>query len=185
MNRTSPANGSRPEHFDAGPPSRCNVTLLEGRSVAFWTCPQSDIEDRTAVNEIPGAFTDLALCLAPERLVVVGRSTGHSPVPYLDPAYRATTVLPDTHQSVLLGDDHTDGWVSRAHFTLRGAADGAVVFTNGVPQVGGGVRPPMNGTWLVAPTVRFLAPAEEVLIACGEAVAIRLPNHCVLQLKAR
>jgi hypothetical protein len=43
----------------------------------------------------------------------------------------------------------------------------------------------MNGTWLVAPTVRFLDPGEEVLIGCGEAVAIRLPNRCVLQLKAR
>ncbi|QJW95910.1 hypothetical protein [Frigoriglobus tundricola] len=185
MSHTSPTDGSRSEHLDAGPLSHCAVTLLEGRSVAYWTCPRADVADRTAVNELPGAFAELALCLAPERLVVVGRSTGRSPVPYLDPAYRATPVLPDTQQTVLMGDDHTDGWVSRAHFTLRGAADGGVVFTNGVPGAGGGVRPPTNGTWLVAPAVRALGPGEEVRIGCGETVTIRLPNHCVLQLKAR
>ena len=182
MNRTSPP--AEPHPAD-GPPSHCDVALLEGHSVTFWTCPQTDVAVRTTANDLPGVFTALALCLAPERLVVVGRSTGSSPVPYLDPAYRATTILPDTQQSVLLGDDHTDNWVSRAHFTLRGGSAGGVVFTNGVPRAGGGVRPPKNGTWLVAPAVRFLDPGEEVLIGCGEAVAIRLPNHCVLQLKAR
>ena len=182
MNRTSAPAAARP---DGGPLSHCDVALLEGHSVTFWTCPQTDVAVRTTANDLPGVFTQLALCLAPKRLVVVGRSTGASPVPYLDPAYRATTFLPDSQQTVLVGDDHTDNWVSRAHFTLRGGAGGGVVFTNGVPQAGGGIRPPTNSTWLVAPAVRLLDPGEEVLIGCGEAVAIRLPNRCVLQLKAR
>ncbi len=182
MNRTSPSDDPHP---DSGSLSHCDVALLEGHSVAFWTCPRTDVAVRTTVAGGPDSFTELALCLAPERLVVVGRSTGSSPVPYLDPAYRATTMLPDTQQSVLHGGDPSDNWVSRAHFTLRGAVGGAVVFTNGVPRAGGGVRPPVNGTWLVAPAVRLLDPGEEVLIGCGEAVAIRLPNRCVLQLKAR
>jgi hypothetical protein len=165
--------------------SCCHVALLSGSSVSFWTCPQTDVAVRTAVHGVPNSFTELALCLAPERLVVVGRATPEHTVPYLDPAYRATTMLPDSGQSVLHGNDPTDNWVSRAHFTLRGAVDGAVVFTNGVPQLGGGVRPPTNSTWLVAPAVRLLDPGEEVLIGCGEAVSIRLPNRCVLQLKAR
>lgn len=94
-------------------------------------------------------------------------------------------MLPDSQQSVLRGNDPTDEYVSRAHFTLRGAPGGGVVFTNGVPQVGGGVRPPTNGTKLVAPTVRYLEPSEEVLIALGDTVTINLPNRCVLQLQAR
>lgn len=182
MNRTS---ASAEPHPDDGSLSHCDISVLSGNSVTFWTCPQTDVAVRTTANDLPGVFAGLALCLAPERLVVVGRASPQHAVPYLDPAYRATTFLPDTQQSVLLGDDHTDSWVSRAHFTLRGGAGGGVVFTNGVPQAGGGVRPPTNSTWLVAPAVRLLDPGEEVLIGCGEAVAIRLPNRCVLQLKAR
>jgi hypothetical protein len=178
MNHTSSSN-------DPLTGSRCHVALLEGHSVTFWTCPQTDVAVRTAMHGVPDSFTELALCLTPEKLVVVGRATPNHTVPYLDPAYRSTTILPDSNQSVLHGNDETDTWVSRAHFTLRGADGGAVVFTNGVPKVGGGIRPPMNGTWLVVPTVRLLGPGEEVFIGSGEAVAIRLPNRCVLQLKAR
>ena len=185
MNSTSPTHELSSDQPDSGSLSRCNVALLEGHSVTFWTCPQTDVAVRTAVHGVPDSFTELALCLAPEKLVVVGRATPNHTVPYLDPAYRPTTVLPDSNQSVLHGNDESDIWVSRAHFTLRGAVDGAVVFTNGVPKLGGGVRPPVNDTWLVAPAVRLLDPGEEVLIGSGEAVSVRLPNRCVLQLKAR
>ena len=183
MNDTSDHDVTRSDTDDDAARSRCHVALLEGHPVAFWTCPQTDVTVRTT-TEVPRAIAELALALAPDRLVVVGRSTGRSPVPYLDPAYRATTLLPDTQRSVLLGDRRTDHWVSRAHFTLRGAPNGGVVFTNGVPRAGGGVRSPLNGTWLVAPAERALEPGEEILIACGAAVVIRLPNRCVLQLKA-
>jgi hypothetical protein len=185
MNHTSAKNVTHPDGTDSGPLSHCGVALLEGHSVTFWTCPQTDVAVRTPVDTAPETIAELALALAPGRFVVVGRATPDSPVPYLDPAYRATPMLPDTQQSVLHGNDPADIYVSRAHFTLRYAAGGGVVLTNGVPRAGGGIRPPKNGTKLMAPTVRYLAPGEEVLIPFGEAIAIRLPNRCVLQLKAR
>jgi hypothetical protein len=181
MNQTFPPDFSSTEDVSQ---SRCHVSLLDGNSITFWTCPQTDVAVRTTVDGQRRALTELAISLSPERLVVVGRSTGRSPVPYLDQAYRATTMLPDTQQSVLLGDERTDIWVSRAHFTLRATEGRGVVFTNGVPRAGGGIRPPINGTWLVAPLPRLLNPGEDLLIAWGETVAIRLPNHCVLQLRA-
>jgi hypothetical protein len=173
-----------PDDLDSGSVSRCDIVLLAGSSVTLWAPPKTDVTMRTPVGAGPDTCAELALGLAPGRLVVVGRATPDCPVPYLDPAYRATPMLPDTQQSVLHGNDPADIFVSRAHFTLRSGADGAVVFTNGVPRVGGGIRPPMNGTKLMAPAVRYLEPGEEVLIPFGEAIAIRLPNRCVLQLKA-
>jgi hypothetical protein len=162
------------------------VALLEGRSdsVTLWLCPETKVHAPITTGAAPRTVPELALGLAPGRLVVVGRATPGCPVPYLDPAYRATPMLPDSGACVLRGNDPSDIYVSRAHFTLRGSAGGGVVFTNGVPRAGGGVRPPKNGTKLMAPTVRYLAPGEEVLIPYGETIAIRLPNHCVLQLKA-
>jgi hypothetical protein len=169
--------------------SRCSVAFLSPHSLSVWACPKTNVgtgtTDTTFDGTVPRPVPELALGLAPGRLVVVGRSAPEHTVPYLDPAYRSTTVLPDSNRSVLHGNDPTDNWVSRAHFMLRGAPDGGVVFTNGVPAAGGGIRPPTNRTKLVAPTVRYLEPGEEVLIACGEAVAIRLPNGCTLQLAAR
>jgi hypothetical protein len=169
--------------------SHCSVTFLSPHSLSVWTCPKtavdSGITDTTFDGTVPRAVPELALGLAPGKLVVVGRAAPDHTVPYLDPAYRSTTLLPDSNQSVLHGNDPTDIWVSRAHFTLRGAPAGGVVFTNGVPAVGGGIRPPTNRTKLLAPIVRYLEPGEEMLIACGEAVAIRLPNGCTLQLRAR
>lgn len=187
MNSTLPP-APHPEQpaEDAGL-SQCSVALLEGRSgsISCWVCPQTSVSVLTSKEAVPDMVAELALGLAPGRLVVIGRATPDCPVPYLDPAYRATPTLPDSGACVLNGNDPSDDCVSRAHFTLRGTAEGGVVFTNGVPRLGGGVRPPMNGTKLLAPTVRYLEPGEEVLILYGEAIAIRLPNHCVLQLRAR
>src|SRR5215213_3502966 len=162
MNSTSP-NATHPDPGDNVSSSRCHVALLDGPSVTFWTCPGTAASALTEVHDVPGSVAELALCLAPERLIVVGRSTGHSPVPYLDPAYSPTPILPDSGQSVLRGDNEGDIYVSRAHFTLRGAPGGGIVFTNGVPRVGGGLRPPKNGTMLVSPVLRALAAGEEVL----------------------
>ncbi|MBN9120513.1 MAG: hypothetical protein J0I06_15395 [Planctomycetes bacterium] len=165
--------------------SSCHVALLDGPSVTFWACPGTAVSSLTVAHEVPNSVAELALSLAPERLIVVGRSTGRSPVPYLDPAYRPTPILPESGRSVLRGHDESDNWVSRAHFTLRGAPGGGIVFTNGVPQAGGGLRAPLNGTKLLSPAKRWLGPGEEVLIELGEAVAVRLPNRCVLQFKAQ
>lgn len=171
---------------DDGPPSHCHVALLDGPpSVTFWACPGTSVTGLTMIHEVPGSLSEVALCLAPEKLLVVGRATSECPVPYLDPAYAPTPMLPDSNQSILRGHNESDNWVSRAHFTLRGASGGGIVFMNGVPKLGGGMRPPLNGTKLVAPHKRWLEPGEEVFIGLGEAVAVRLPNRCVLQLKAR
>lgn len=128
--------------------------------------------------------TEADLQLAPDRPVIVGRQEGRR-LEYLDPAYRPTQVVPDTGQSVLLTDGQGDDvYVSRGHFMLRGAA-GGVVFTNGVPRTGGGIRPPVNGTWLLTPVSRKLEPGEEVMIEKGGTLVIRLPNRCVIQIVAR
>jgi hypothetical protein len=122
--------------------------------------------------------------LAPDRPVIVGRQEGRR-IEYLDPSYRPTQLVPDTGQSVLLcGGGGDDVYVSRGHFMLRGVA-GGVVLTNGVPRAGGGIRPPVNGTWLVGPVGRKLEPGEEVLIERGSVLVIRLPNKCVIQIVAR
>jgi hypothetical protein len=116
--------------------------------------------------------------------VIVGRQEGRR-VHYLDPAYLPTQVVPETGQSVLLsGGQGDDVYVSRGHFMLRGVAAG-VVLTNGVPRAGGGIRPPVNGTWIVTPVSRKLEPGEEVLIERGTVLVIWLPNRCVIQIVAR
>jgi hypothetical protein len=139
-------------------------------------------------STIPDAGTSprVRLCLAPGRSVVVGRADEHHHVPYLDPAYQSTTVVPGTGQTVLRFDGREkDTHVSRSHFTLRGSEGGGIVLTNGVPGVDGGIRPPTNWTCLLAPEWRVLDPGEELLIERGGVVVIQLPNDCVLQLAAQ
>jgi hypothetical protein len=193
----------RPDtEFDpAGPRSHCDVSIIEGTPITLWAPP--DVE--TKLHPIPNSPTQpleriadephyvyershtlsgLQLGLHPGRLIVIGRSNGHR-VPYLDPAYQATTIVPESGQSVLLGvNPECDTYVSRAHFTLRASA-GGIIFTNGVPRNGGGIRPPTNWTDLLAPIYRRLAPCEEVPIECGNAILIRLPNRCVIRLGAQ
>lgn len=169
--------------------SCCSVALLSEHPVTFWASPQTQVGTGTIAGggdgTVPNPHPELALGLAPGQFVVVGRAQPHHTVPYLDPAFRSTTLLPDSNQSVLHGDHPHDICVSRAHFTLRGASAGGVVFTNGVPASGGGVRSPTNGTWMLAPTYRAMDPGEEVLIEQGQLVVIWLPNGCTLQLQAR
>jgi hypothetical protein len=170
------------------------VAVLEGSPVALWvpTGTETKVHALAASPTKPHSLADepapivlVELQLAPDRLVVIGRANGYQ-VPYLDPAYQATTIMPETGQSVLLTQgEGKDIMVSRAHFTLRAAAGGGVILTNGVPQLGGGIRPPMNWTYLLTPVTRVLDPGEELTIGPGAAVAIQLPNLCVLRLAAR
>lgn len=125
---------------------------------------------------------EVRLELAPDQAVVVGRS--RRAAPYLDPAYRPTPVLPGTDQTVFLhGGRGDDGYVSRGHFLLR-HAPGGVLLVNGVPRRGGGVRAPLNGTWLLAPVRRPLDPEEEFLIASGTSAVLVLPNGSELRVAA-
>jgi hypothetical protein len=79
--------------------------------------------------------------------------------------------------------DGRDVYVSRGHFTLRGDARG-IVLTNGVPRIGGGIRPPITGTWMLEPSRRLMEPGEEYLIEHGAKVVLHLPNGTVVQICA-
>lgn len=150
----------------------CEFSLLSGPAVTIWSSssPRGSIQP------------NYRLSLQPDRPVIIGRSEGY-PVPYLDPAYQATAVMPGSGQRVLTGAKHHDCSVSRGHFMLRGAG-GGILLVNGVPHVGGGIRPPTNGTWLLAPQRRHLEPGEEYRIEGGSSVVLQLPNGAQIQIGA-
>ncbi len=150
------------------------ISVLSGSHLTAWSSL-----GLTACSQ-----TEYAIRLMPESPVVVGRFHDIVP-PYLDPAYRPTTIVPGTGQAVLhSGGGGTDICVSRAHFTLLGVSRG-ILFVNGVPRRGGGIRPPLNGTRLVAPAGRVLSPGEEYLIESGTAMVVRLPNRTELRIDAQ
>jgi hypothetical protein len=66
---------------------------------------------------------------------------------------------------------------------LRAVA-GGIRFINGVPRRGGGIRPPVNRTWLVAPEGRLLDSGEEYLIESGTTMVVRLPNGSEIRIEA-
>ncbi len=116
------------------------ISVLSGSPLTAWS----------SLALTARSQTEYAIRLMPDSPVVVGRYHGRVP-PYLDPAYQPTSILPGTGQAVLhAGGDGTDICVSRAHFMLLGVSPG-ILFVNGVPRRGGGIRPPLNGTRLVAP----------------------------------
>ena len=160
--------------WDDGPISDGSLSVLSGIGVTLWCVLD------------PGQDTqpEYYLRLTHDRPAIVGRAEGRE-IEYLDPAYRPTTVVPGTGQPILRsGGQGEDRYVSRGHFMLR-AAPGGILLVNGVPRRGGGIRPPLNGTWLVAPVRRALRPGEEYLIESGTAIVLRLPNDSVVQLVAR
>jgi hypothetical protein len=74
---------------------------------------------------------------------------------------------------------------SSGHFMLKGSPEGdGVVLVNGVPRRGGGIRPPLFWTKLLAPESRMMAPAEEYLIPPATSVKIMLPNWTVILINA-
>ena len=148
------------------------LSVVSGSAIIAWG-QDTDVQNR--------ADTRLQLLLNPERPVIIGRYEGRD-VPYLDPAYRPTTVMPGTHQTILQGEA-ADTYVSRGHFMLR-AITGGIILVNGVPKRGGGIRPPSNWTRLLCPTNRQLAPAESYLIEQGTSVELLLPNETQLRIAA-
>ncbi len=150
------------------------ISVLSGSPLTTWS----------SVALTARSQTEYAIRLMPDSPVVVGRYHGFLP-PYLDPAYLPTSIVPGTGQAVLhSGGYGTDVRVSRAHFMLLGASRG-ILFVNGVPRRGGGIRPPLNGTRLMAPEGRDLSPGEEYLIHSGTAMVVRLPNRTELRIDAR
>jgi hypothetical protein len=154
-------------------PSRGGISVLSGSPLTTWSSLPL-----TALS-----LNEYDLQLAPDSPVIVGRSDGRAPE-YLDPAYRPTRIVPGTGQAVLHSGGHgTDRHVSRAHFMLQGVP-GGIVFVNGVPRRGGGIRPPLCGTLLVAPVGRVLSQGEKYLIESGTAMVVRLPNGTELRIDA-
>lgn len=159
---------------DIGPGSEGSIVVLSGGELTVWSSVCLGKDQRP----------EYQLRLEPDQPVVVGRSDGQAP-DYLDEAYRPTRMVPGTDQSVLHSDGHgSDMYVSRGHFMLR-ATDGGILFVNGVPRRGGGIRPPVNGTWMIAPAGRFLEPGEEYRIEAGTGIVVRLPNGAELRIEAR
>lgn len=164
---------------EPGSDSIGSLTIVGGSGLTLWSHPETRATPET--RTFPVSETRVKLALQPDRPAIIGRSNGY-PVPYLNPAYVASNLLPGTQQSILSGEV-ADRCVSRAHFMLR-ANPAGIVLINGVPHIGGGLRSPMNGTRLVEPEHRSLAPEEELLIARGTFVVLELPNYNVIRVEA-
>src|ERR1043165_8916517 len=123
-----PSGGSsaRPPHPTdpgASQSSIANVHILSGSGMTLWCDPSTML----------GSLVGCSLRLDPDRPVIIGRQEG-SEIPYLDPSYRATPLLPETGKSILRsGGKGEDAYVSRGHFMLR-ACSGGILFVTGVPQ---------------------------------------------------
>ncbi len=159
--------------IDADPVSVGSVSVNRGSDLTIC-CGAGPLEDTLAERK---------LRLAPDCPAIIGRAEGHA-VPYLDTAYRPTRVVPGTGQNIMHSNGHrNDICVSRGHFMLRAAARG-ILFVNGVPRTGGGIRAPKNGTRLVLPEPRPLSPGEEYFIESGVAILIALPNDTEVRICA-
>lgn len=161
------------QEVEVEPSSSVSLTWSPGSCATMWA---TDVWRTTDV--------EYQVKVSPHRPIVIGRSDGYD-VPYLDPAYKATRVLPGTGQCVMLQDGNDrDIVVSRGHFMLK-ADPAGVIFVNGVPHREGGIRPPLNGTWVLAPSHRKLDPEETVLIEHGQAATFWLPNGAEVRIDAQ
>lgn len=147
------------------------------------------VESGPAMSAWSGADTMCDLAAARTTLeincnqhVVIGRQQGGT-VEYLDPRFQPTRFMPNSVQALPLRGDETDRWVSRGHLMLQ-ARSGGILLINGVPRPGGGIRPPVNRTFMLRPDHRYLKPGEEFLIETGKTARIRLPNGTVLSIRA-
>ena len=154
--------------------SSLSISIVEGPAINLWS---------TMVAAEEMTKNELTLQLQPDQSVVIGRQEGGQ-IEYLDPRYHPTQMLPNsTRRVVTTVDKGTDLCVSRGHFVLRGAVQG-ILFVNGVPRRGGGIRPPKNGTEMLAPANRRMGQGEAYMIGKGTAIKIRLPNGTVILLGA-
>jgi hypothetical protein len=147
------------------------------------SCGNLSIFDGTLYDGPFKETKDLPLVLAHGEQILIGRQEGGE-TEYLDPRYQPTQQMPGTQQRIVINPrDGKDTAVSRGHFTLLGSPFG-ILFINGVPRRGGGIRPPVNGTILLIPEMRFLGKGEEYLIMHGMSIRIRLPNNFEVEIAA-
>lgn len=161
---------------EAGEESLVDLRIEGDGGVTLWATPETLRDQQTD--------KDLCLQIQPDRPVIIGRQLGGE-IEYLDPAYMPSHFLPNTDRSILSSSGRgSDRYVSRGHFMLKSHSLG-VVFVNGVPRRGGGIRPPLNWTQLLLPARRILRAGEEYLIEHGNAIEIRLPNDAMIFIQAK
>ena len=161
-------------HEDWSGSSSLSISIVEGQTINLWSI-ETPTEGKTE--------GELMLQLQPDQAVVIGRKEGGE-IDYLDPRYQPTQVLPNSTRRVVTSfHRESDRFVSRGHFMLRGSVQG-ILFVNGVPRRGGGIRPPRNGTEMLAPANRPMGQGEEYMIEKGTAIKIRLPNGTEILLGA-
>jgi hypothetical protein len=164
------------KHADLG----ADFEPMTGLEVSLGTlsvCDGTLSEDLDTKTEI------FPLGLAQGKGMVIGRQEGGG-TEYLDPRFRPTQRLPGNCQGVVVNAFRgIDSTVSRGHFTLIGSPVG-IIFVNGVPRRGGGIRPPLNGTLLIEPEQRGMAQGERILVEPGKSIKIRLPNHMEVLISA-
>ena len=162
--------------LDTDPPSLCTIHSDGGLGVTLWSLPTSRTSSKTGLQ--------CQLKLSPDAPVIIGRADGGE-IEYLDPRYVPSPIMPGSGKTILKRHGaKEDVYVSRGHFMLRSHPHG-VLLVNGVPRRGGGIRPPFNWTRLLAPEVRMLAPAEELVIERGAPISIQLPNGTQLTIEAQ
>ncbi|MCI0642835.1 MAG: hypothetical protein L0Y70_27450 [Gemmataceae bacterium] len=157
--------------FD-GAVSSGSLTVESGPELCVWSTA-------TTWTEANG---DTAVAIPENQHIVIGRQHGGE-IEYLDPAFAPTPIYSRDGESILRSDNQWNLYVSRGHFMLRGHACG-LVLVNGVPRRGGGIRPPLNGTFLVRPDYRFMWPGEEYVIESTTTTTIQLPNGTVISIRA-
>ena len=161
---------------DTDPSSLCTIVSDGGPGLTIWSVPGVRTSTETS--------RQVRLRLSPDAPVIIGRQDGGE-IEYLDPRYIPSPIMPGSGRTILQRDGkHEDVYVSRGHFMLRGAGAGGVLFVNGVPRRGGGIRPPKNWTQLLAPEYRRMRPAEERFLDRSDAITIALPNGTRLTIQA-
>jgi hypothetical protein len=161
-------------HEDRADSSSLSLFIVEGPTLNLWSSTETT-EGETK--------SELVLQLQADEVVVIGRQEGGQ-IEYLDPSYRPTQLLPNSNERVVTSFRRgSDRCVSRGHFMLRGSVRG-ILFVNGVPRRGGGIRPPLNGTVMLTPDQRRMGQGEEYLIEKGASLKIKLPNGTVIVLRA-
>jgi hypothetical protein len=160
---------------DTDDSSPCTIVSDGGPPITLWSLPGTHVSPQTDC--------EVQLQLSPDSPVIIGRQEGGE-IEYLDPRYHPSPIVPGSGETILQRDGaDRDIYVSRGHFMLRGHSSG-ILFTNGVPRRGGGIRPPKNRTQLLAPQYRTLAPAEEMVIERDDQMTIWLPNGTKLTIRA-
>jgi hypothetical protein len=169
-----PAELSAPDTDADSQLSFCTIDSFGGPGVTLWS-------DRTSPT--PRSDARVQLQLAPDDTVIIGRLNGGE-IDYLDPRFVPTPIIPGTGTTILRhGGAGRDVCVSRGHFMLCGHSRG-ILFVNGVPRRGGGIRAPRQWTELLLPQRRILNRGEQVLIERGADITIRLPNETRLTIRA-